>query len=113
MGYQDEDAERAVVTTATGGPDGLVARAVRAVRITREHPELRIGSSVRGAIDTVLIAGELAAVRGLADVDDGVGEDAVLAALTGKVTLGDAVARPVEQVVVDIWRRAGEELGKA
>jgi MoxR-like ATPase len=113
MGYQDEDAERAVVTTATDGPVGLVARAVRAVRITRDHPELRIGSSVRGAIDTVLIAGELAIVRGLEGVDEAVGEDAALAALTGKVTLGDAVVRPVEQVVVDIWRRAGEELGKA
>jgi MoxR-like ATPase len=68
---------------------------------------------VRGAIDTVLIATELATVRGLEGVDEGVGEDAVLAALTGKVTLGDAVARPVEQVVLDIWRQAGEELGKA
>jgi MoxR-like ATPase len=113
MGYQDEDAERAVVATATGGPAGLVARAVRAVRITRDHAELRIGASVRGAIDTVLIAGELATVRGLDEVDEPVGEDAALAALTGKVTLGDAVTRPVEQVVVDIWRQAGEELGKA
>ena len=39
--------------------------------------------------------------------------DAALAALTGKVTLADGVARPVEDVVADIWRRAGEELGKA
>ena len=116
MGYQDEDAERAVVTTATGGPTDLVHHAVRAVRITRDHPELRIGSSVRGAIDTVLIAGELAVVRGRVDasgpIDAEVGEDAALAALTGKVTLADGVSRPVEQVVVDIWRQAGEELGK-
>jgi gas vesicle protein GvpN len=113
MGYQDEDAERAVVTAATGGPAGLVDHAVRAVRITRDHGELRIGSSVRGAIDTVLIAGELAVVRGREEVDAEVGEDAALAALTGKVTLADGVSRAVEQVVVDIWRRAGEELGKA
>ena len=33
--------------------------------------------------------------------------------LTGKVTLGDGVSRTVEDVVADIWRRAGEELGKA
>ncbi|MCW2677561.1 MAG: ATPase associated with various cellular 5, partial [Modestobacter sp.] len=50
MGYQDEDAEHAVVATATAGPADLVAHAVRAVRITRDHAELRIGSSVRGAI---------------------------------------------------------------
>jgi MoxR-like ATPase len=113
MGYQDEAAERQVVSTATGAPEPLVERAVRAVRITRDHPELRIGASVRGAIDSVLIAVELATVRGTAADEDGTGLDAVLAALTGKVTLADGVGRPVEDVVADIWRRAGEEPGKA
>ncbi len=113
MGYQDEDAELRVVASVTDGDADLVARAVRAVRITRDHPELRIGASVRGAIDTVLIAVELGTVRGTPALQDATGLDAALAALTGKVTLGDGVARPVEDVVADIWRRAGEELGKA
>ncbi|RFU20111.1 AAA family ATPase [Geodermatophilus marinus] len=113
MGYQDEDAELAVVAAATEGPDPLVAQAVRTVRITRDHPELRIGSSVRGAIDTVLIALELATVRGHGAVEDDTGLDAALAALTGKVTLADGSSRTVEDVVTDIWHRAGEELGKA
>ncbi|MGY1601412.1 AAA family ATPase [Geodermatophilus sp. SYSU D00815] len=113
MGYQDEDAELAVVAATTGAPAELVTRAVRAVRLTRDHPELRIGASVRGAIDTVLIARELAVVRGREGVDDGTGLDAALAALTGKVTVADGVARPVEDVVADIWRRAGEAPGKA
>jgi MoxR-like ATPase len=113
MGYQDEAAERQVVSAATGAPAPLVVRAVRAVRITRDHPELRIGASVRGAIDSVLISVELATVRGTAADEDGTGLDAALAALTGKVTLADGVARPVEDVVADIWRRAGEEPGKA
>ena len=110
MGYQDEDAELRVVETVTAGPADLVARAVRAVRITRDHPELRIGASVRGAIDSVLIAVELATVRDTAVLDEETGLDAALAALTGKVTLGDGVSRPVEAVVTDIWRRAGDEL---
>jgi MoxR-like ATPase len=113
MGYQDEAAELQVVAATTGAPSPLVARAVRAVRITRDHPELRIGASVRGAIDSVLIAVELATVRGTAADEDGTGLDAALAALTGKVTLADGVGRPVEDVVADIWRRAGEEQGKA
>jgi MoxR-like ATPase len=113
MGYQDEEAELAVVAAATGGPEDLVAQAVRSVRITRDHPELRIGSSVRGAIDSVLIALELATVRGDAALGGATGLDAALAALTGKVVLADGAARPVEDVVADIWRRAGEELGKA
>ena len=110
MGYQDEDAELAVVAAVTGGPADLVARAVRAVRITRDFPELRIGASVRGAIDTVLIALELAVVRGSEGVEEATGLDAALAALTGKVTLGDGVNRPVEDVVADVWRRAGAEV---
>jgi MoxR-like ATPase len=113
MGYQDEAAELQVVAATTGAPAPLVARAVRAVRITRDHPELRIGASVRGAIDGVLIAVELATVRATTADEDDTGLDATLAALTGKVTLADGVGRPVEDVVADIWRRAGEELGKA
>ena len=120
MGYQDEAAELQVVAATTGATAPLVARAVRAVRITRDHPELRIGASVRGAIDSVLIAVELATVRGTTADEDGTGLDAALAALTGKVTLGDGVGRPVEDVVADIWDRAGlevqgagEEPGKA
>jgi MoxR-like ATPase len=112
MGYQDEDAELNIVAGVTEGPPDLVARAVRAVRITRDSPELRIGASVRGAIDAVLIARELAVVRGTG-VEEETGLDAALAALTGKVTLAVGVARPVEDVVADIWRRAGEEPGKA
>ena len=88
MGYQDEAAELQVVAATTAAAPALVARAVRAVRITRDHPELRIGASVRGAIDSVLIAVELATVRGTAPDEDGTGLDAALAALTGKVTLG-------------------------
>jgi MoxR-like ATPase len=113
MGYQDEAAELQVVAATTAAAPALVARAVRAVRITRDHPELRIGASVRGAIDSVLIAVELATVRGTAPDEDGTGLDAALAALTGKVTLADGVARSVEDVVADVWRRAGEEPGKA
>jgi MoxR-like ATPase len=113
MGYQDEAAELQVVAATTAAPAPLVAHAVRAVRITRDHPELRIGASVRGAIDSVLIALELATVRGTTADEEGTGLDAALAALTGKVTLADGVGRPVEDVVADIWRRAGEELGKA
>ena len=57
-------------------------------------------------------------MRGTTADEDGTGLDAALAALTGKVTLADGVARPVEDVVADIWRRrresrAGEEPGKA
>ena len=34
-------------------------------RATREHPDVRQGSSVRGAIDLTLIAGQLLELRGI------------------------------------------------
>ena len=55
MGYQDADEEREIVdrhapdAAAALGPTGLLA-AVAVVRDSREHADVRTGSSVRGAI---------------------------------------------------------------
>ena len=70
VGYQDEDLEREIVEhrVGPGGPgrdDRLVRDAVAVVRATRVHPDIRHGSSVRGAIDTVLVARELGRSRGV------------------------------------------------
>ena len=45
--------------------DALIADAVAVTRATRDHPDVRQGSSVRGAIDLTLVAGELLALRGV------------------------------------------------
>ena len=54
---------RAAGPAARPSPPGLyerlVADAVAVTRATREHPDIRQGSSVRGAIDLTLIAGQL------------------------------------------------------
>ena len=61
MDYQDAAEEASVVARAAGEASGdeAVTRVVELVRLTRVHPELRIGSSVRGAIDMVLVAASL------------------------------------------------------
>src|ERR1700744_4452280 len=66
IGYQDERAERDIVALRAPLPDcppavyrRLVADAVAVTRATRAHEDIRQGSSVRGAIDLTLIAGEL------------------------------------------------------
>ena len=41
----------------------LIEGAVTLVRPSRTHPELRMGSSVRGAIDLALVAERLALLR--------------------------------------------------
>lgn len=116
MGHQDEDVERAVVAAQTGGPDALVRRAVRAVRLSRDHRDLRLGSSVRGAIDLVLVAEQLEqlellgrgtrAAAGPGPGDPPGGLDAALAALSGRVVLIEGADRDVEDVVAEIWAAA-------
>ena len=66
IGYQDEHAERDIVALRAPLPDcppavyqRIVADAVALTRATRAHEDIRQGSSVRGAIDLTLIAGEL------------------------------------------------------
>lgn len=112
VGYQSLEDETAIVAGRTGGPERLVARAVRAVRGSRSHADVRIGSSVRGAIDTVAVATELAEVRAEPEPSEQTGLDAALAALSGRLTLAEGCGRTAEEVVTEIWEAARPEPGK-
>ena len=59
------------------------AQVVDLVRRTRAHGDVRIGSSVRGAIDLVAIASRLAAMRGVPPGDWQAGLDAALVVAVG------------------------------
>ena len=105
MGYQSLDEEVAIVARE-GGPVGagrLGDRAVRVVRATRDHPDLRVGSSVRGAIDLVLIAEQLATLRDADVLDEGLGLDAALAALSGRIRMREGSGRAAEDLVRELW----------
>ena len=104
VGYQDALDEGLVVereATALVEAEWR-ANVVEVVRRTRSHPDLRIGSSVRGAIDTVLVAASLATLRGSV-IDDAVGLDAALIALSGRVRLREGATRSTEDIVKEIW----------
>ena len=94
IGYQDAAAERGIVALRAPLPklaadlyDRLVGDAVAVTRATREHPDIRQGSSVRGAIDLTLVAGQLLACAGSpASPDEGYPDvvyDAMVVALSG------------------------------
>jgi MoxR-like ATPase len=108
--YQSRDEERAIVRLRTGtdreGPEAeIVAIAVDLVRASRVHPDLRTGSSVRGAIDLVLVAGKLAEIHGLAllrpEIDDALRQAACLA-LSSKITVADPAEHRPEQVIIEL-----------
>jgi hypothetical protein len=61
LGYQDEPAERAITTSVSGLAGRWVDLSVELTRATRGHRDVRMGSSVRGAIDLALVLDGLAA----------------------------------------------------
>jgi MoxR-like ATPase len=124
--YQDEEAELGIVALRAPLPPGSVpaelaaalrADAVALVRATRNHPDIRQGSSVRGAIDLTLVAGELADLRGItaagapgSRVSDpqraAYAEsvlDAMMVALSGRIHLDETVEASPEAVLRQIW----------
>ena len=102
IGYQDAAAERGIVALRAPLPelaatlyDRLVSDAVAVTRATREHPDIRQGSSVRGAIDLTLVAGQLLGLRGVtSELAEGYPEtvyDAMVVALSGRIFLDETV----------------------
>ena len=103
VGYQDADEETDIVAVRTGSRDHvLIGDAVAITRATRHHPELRRGSSVRGAIDTVAIASELEALGSYTERERMV-LDAALLALTARVGVDEASEASPEEVITEIW----------
>ena len=106
MGYQTERAEQQIVETRTLDPDPQWRdRMVRMVRATRDHADIRVGASVRGAIDAVGLARELAGLRGVPATDWQVGLIAAKAALTGRIKLHEACNRTPEEVVAELYEQ--------
>ena len=104
MGYQSAaDEARIVALRAPAVEDAWRDAVVDLVRRTREHPDVRIGSSVRGTIDLVRLAVALAARRGSGPTAWSTGLDASLVALSGRLRLQESCQRPSEDVVRELY----------
>jgi MoxR-like ATPase len=104
MGYQPAADEVAIVIRhGTAVPESWRAQVVELTRRTRTHDEVRIGSSVRGAIDMARVASSLGALRGREVTDWQVGLDAATVALSGRIRLTESAARAPEQIVRELY----------
>ncbi|MCW2866879.1 MAG: MoxR family ATPase [Marmoricola sp.] len=104
MGYQSVEAEQEIVAGRGADVDpAWRARVVELVRSTREHPDVRVGSSVRGALDLVGLAGQLSTMRGVPVDHWRTGLVAAHAALTGRIRLHESCRRTPEEVVTDLY----------
>lgn len=100
--YQDDAAERAIVALRSEMQDArLIADAVAVTRATREHSDVRQGSSVRGAIDLALV------VARLLELDDSDYAETVYRAMTvalsGRIHVDDVSGLSAEQILRSIW----------
>ena len=105
MGYQSEASEERIVALHQDDlPARWRERVVRLVRATRDHPDIEVGSSVRGAIDFARIAVALAARRGVPVEDSSVGLAAANVALSGRIRLHDGCPRSAEEIIAELYR---------
>lgn len=120
LDYQSSQEENEIVRMQTGeerlsisknDDASLVEMAVEICRRTRGHKDIRLGASVRGAIDMVLIARQL---RHHLDADLSSEElhrivfPAALTALRDKVWLNETTSRSPDDVIEEIWQGLAE-----
>jgi MoxR-like ATPase len=104
MGYQPASDEIAIVDQqAAPVPERWRTQVVELTRRTRDHADIRIGSSVRGAIDMVRLAGSLADLRGKDVTQWHVGRDAALVALSGRIRRVESCSRSPEDIVAELY----------
>ena len=101
MGYQTEQEEQEIVRIRTGKTDPeTIAFAVKMVRETRDHPEIKLGASIRAAIDMVDL------FAGLQKIDDTPEENLLAAArmaLSNKIWLQEMTRKHADDIVEEIW----------
>jgi magnesium chelatase subunit D len=102
LGYQDAAAERGITAAVTGRSGPVTDFAVGFARATRSHPDVRMGASVRGAIDLVLLIDGLARLRGEEPMSRCTARDAAHAALSGRIRLADGTDRSPESVLDEL-----------
>ncbi len=102
LGYAGAAAEREITTALTGRSGPEVDLAVALTRATREHPDVRMGSSVRGSIDLVLLLTGLAGLRGEDGMARESARDAAYAALSGRIRIADGCDRTPESVIDEL-----------
>jgi magnesium chelatase subunit D len=102
LGYQDAVAERSIVRAVTGRDGAVVPFAVAFTRATRAHADVRMGASVRGAIDLVLLIDGLTRLRGEPFMTRLTARDAAYAALSGRIRIADGCVRSPESVLDEI-----------
>ncbi|MGQ4834098.1 MAG: AAA family ATPase [Candidatus Asgardarchaeia archaeon] len=97
LGYQSEDEEKEIVRKQTECKDEKIINfAVKVIRMTREHPEIVRGASVRGAIDIAQMIHYL----GKFDVNTAI--KVTIASIGKRIEVSEESNRTVEKILEEI-----------
>ena len=101
MKYQNEDEERDIVKLRTGSGDlKIIELVVKLVRETRDHPDIKLGASVRAGIDLVdLFAG----MQKLTDQPEHNFLTSAWMAVSNKIWLNEMAAKSADEIIEDLW----------
>jgi MoxR-like ATPase len=102
IGYLNAGQERDVVVAQTDVDGPVAAIAVAIARGSRSHAAVRMGSSVRGAIDMVRLADGLAATRRAVPLDRELLHDAAVAAMSGRIRVHEDQERSAGEVITEL-----------
>lgn len=101
MDYQSEEEEREIVRIRTGSKDSeIVSLAVKMVRATREHEDIKLGASIRAAIDMVDL------FSGMQKLADQPRQNILISArmaLSNKIWLNEMTRRSADDIIEEIW----------
>ncbi len=103
MDYQSEDEEIEIVSARTHSKDSkIIDLAVKLVRETRHHPDIKQGASIRAGIDLVdLYEG----MQKLTDEPEQNFLTSARMALSNKIWLNEMAARSADEIIEEIWER--------
>jgi MoxR-like ATPase len=107
MDYQNEAEEREIVRIRTGSDDAeTIAVAVKMVRKTRNHPDIKLGASIRAAIDMVdLYSG----MQKLSDQPESNFLIAARMALSNKIWIEEMSRKTADEIIEEIWNHIKEQ----
>jgi MoxR-like ATPase len=103
MDYQSEAEEQEILRLRTGINDvHIISPAVKMVRKTRENPDIKLGASIRAAIDLVDL------FVGLQKLEDQPDQNFLVAArmaMSNKIWLNEMTDKTADEIIEGIWER--------
>ncbi len=101
MKYQNEDEERDIVRLRTGSENlKIIELAVKMVRDTRDHPDIKLGASIRAGIDLVDLFNGM---QKLTDEPEQNFLTSAWMAMSNKIWLNEMASKSADDIIEELW----------